>query len=386
MKNTKDKKLAFITRILSVLGACLIWTFCIYISNTTGFIGLLKWEVVAIISFIAIILSGLIALGLGLFKSKLIKKISIGFSAFIIVVALIANVLVFSFGLHQSKKPFQLNFYSSSSAPLKEDKNLKLAVASDGHWGATTANGEARNQILDYVNKNNYDLFIISGDIVELGFMSSHYQSAKEDLEKYLTTVPVSFVMGNHDALVNSTLTFRKHLQPNESSFNYVLNPAKDVYIVVFNLLWDMSGVSSKDVEWLKTTLSKFSQSDTVIFQTHCFAYGSGKVSGGGGKWFDNQEVINSIVPILESNNVDVMVSGHQHSMELMEKNGIHYLLVGPLGGSLYGDYEFNTVANQIYYNGEVHGFTEIEIAGEKMEITFKNYLGENLFSKEINT
>ena len=384
MENKNINKQKTLGLSLGLCGAVCVWSFLCYISSTMGIIGLLKNEILAVIIVSVIALLGGICLTMACLKNKVVKKISLVFSCLLTVAGLIGNVLLFSFQFKSPKGEIGLNFYSSSSPKINQEKRLNLAVASDGHWGWEKSNAEARTQILKDIGGGNYDLFTFGGDLVDMAFMPGQFEEAIADLEKYCGNVPMAFVMGNHDVMVNSQLPFRKYFQPKESSFNFVLNPATDVYIVCFNLLWGMEDVSRESLIWLEKVLSGFSPNDVVIFQAHAFAFASGEVSSGLGKWFDNPQVIEKIVPLLEKYKVGLMVSGHQHSMELMENNGVHYALVGPSGGSLCHDYKVKTRANQIYYNGDTYGYVQIQIEQNSLTLTFKNQIGENLFAKTI--
>jgi len=372
------------SQIFGVISAVLFLAFGGYLLSTTGFMGLIRWEKSYRMYFIILVLVGLLGLLLALFqRGKVLKAASTILSAVLLVVAVGGSIFVYSLGTWKLEREIELNFYTSADGPLSNTKEVAVAIGSDAHWGASTSNGEARNRILDVVNEGPWDLFVFGGDMVEFGFAKSHTEAAICDMEEHLDKVPVHFAIGNHDVLVNTENNYRRFFKPGETSSNYVLEIAPGVHWVMFELLWDMSDVSKKDLKWLEETLNSFDKEDIVIVQSHGFYYGSGSISEGGGDWYDIPDVIKEIVPIFEKHHVDLVLSGHQHSMELLEKNGIHYALVGPMGGSLYKDYTFETEAEQLYYNGYDYGFTTVDIKDETIKLTFRNENGENLFDAE---
>lgn len=382
----KSSKKVFI---LGIIGALFFFGFIYYLYNTMGMAGLIKWEKTYKMYYIYLLAAGITGVVLSLLSltgKKLIKVLTVIYSVVLIVASLAAGYYVYSLGTWEPEHEIKLNYYGSEDAPLSNTKNVSVAVASDSHWGAEASNSEARNRIMDTVNNGEWDLFSVGGDIVEYGYNKSQVLEAIDDMEQHLTKVPVNFVMGNHDVLVNTSANFRRFFQPKEESYNYVLEIAPGVHWVVYNILWDMSDITGDDLNWLDETLSSFDEDDTVIVQSHGFAYGSGYVSEGGGQWWDIPGITENVVPILEKYNVDLMISGHQHSMELMENNGVYYALVGPFGGPLFNHYDTPTKAKQLYYNGDTYGFSSIEIEGNETTISFRDVYGNKLYSHTIKT
>lgn len=375
------KKFATIFGFVSVMFFML---FVAYLFSTTGMAGLIKWEKTYRLYFVICILVGIVGFVLLLIRrGKVLKVVSVLFSAMLLLCAIGGSVIVYSLGTWKPEQKPNLNFYESSDKPLSDTGTISVAVGSDAHWGASTSDEEARNQIMDVINHGPWDLFIFGGDMVEHGYDKSQTEAACRDMETHLNQVPVHFTVGNHDVLVNTENNYRRFFQPGETSGNHVLEIAPGVHWVIFELLWDMSDVSKRDLKWLDETLGSYDQEDIVIVQSHGFYYGSGNVSEGGGDWYDIPDVIEKIVPVFEKHKVDLVVSGHQHSMEFMEKDGINYALVGPLGGSLYKDFEFKTEAEQLYYNGYDYGFTTIDINEGSIKLTFRNVKGEGIYETE---
>ncbi len=374
--------------ILSFVGAACVAGIILYLVLTSGFMGLITWES-SYRSYVHIVaVLGLVCLGLGvlLHRKRGVRWVSFGYSCLAVFLSLAAAGIVFALSLGGPSEPVNLNFYTSKSEPLSQENRLSIAVVADTHWGGSGEDAQTRTKILQNIEAGDFDLLMLGGDIVDLGYMRSHFEAAAADMEKYVPTTPVHFVMGNHDVLVNTESVFRRYFQPDESSPNHVLELAPNVHLVVFNVLWDGFDVTRADLRWLDETLSKYDSADTVIVQTHGFIYSSGNVTSGGGKWYDIPALEREIVPILEKHKVDLMVSGHQHSAELMEKNGVYYMLVQSAGKPPKQKIETETAANQIFFDGYTSGYARLDIDGELLRITYLTADSEIMYVKEINT
>jgi len=51
----------------------------------------------------------------------------------------------------------------------------------------------------------------------------------------------------------------------------------------------------------------------------------------------DHEDTTRLISPLFEKYNVDLVISGHNHHMELLEKDGVTYVLEGVAGGGVPG-------------------------------------------------
>lgn len=379
----KMKKFALL---LGAIGFALIAALLTVLLCSKGFWGLVKWESLYRTVVIAVGALGLISLILGLFSSnKIVRRITYCYSSVMIVVGIVGLCALGALGARKPEAPSGLNIYSSVREPISDGEEISIAFGADFHWGNSNENEEERNKILSSVARGNHDLFVLCGDIVEYGFDYSMTDRALADLEKAIgDDLPVHFIMGNHDALINTDLNFNRFFRPEETSNNYVLTVASGVHIVVFDIIWDGDDVTDEELDWLTETLDVLPEEDTVILASHGFVYGSGYVTDGGGKWYDIEDVISRVSPILEEGGVDLMISGHQHSMELMEAGGVYYALAGPSGGSLFENYEVKTSAEQLFYEGFTYGYVTLDIRDGAITLAFRNSDGGILYEKLI--
>jgi UDP-2,3-diacylglucosamine pyrophosphatase LpxH len=91
---------------------------------------------------------------------------------------------------------------------------LRLSFSSDAHWGVDTSNASARTEILQGIAARRPDAFFFLGDMTEYGFEAMHWNLALSDLEALIPTVPFRPIMGNHDALFGGQYNYKRIFFP----------------------------------------------------------------------------------------------------------------------------------------------------------------------------
>ena len=102
-------------------------------------------------------------------------------------------------------------------------------------------------------------------------------------------------------------------------------------------LLWDSAEFTREKREWLEKQFAEIPKDDWLFVMLHCDAYASGtsadEYSDGGGFARDNNDIIRDVMPLLEKMNVDAVITGYNHHLEALTKNGLNYFVVGGMGG-----------------------------------------------------
>lgn len=75
-----------------------------------------------------------------------------------------------------------------------------------------------------------------------------------------------------------------------------------------------------------------------------------------------------------------MVVSGHNHHLELLEEGGVAYAVVGALGGKEAGPLERVSPASA-WRNGTDHGYLLVEVRGESLLLEFRGCDGRVLGS-----
>ncbi|KAK7319159.1 hypothetical protein RJT34_03877 [Clitoria ternatea] len=104
----------------------------------------------------------------------------------------------------------------------------------------------------------------------------------------------------------------------------------------------------------------------------------------------NTQELEELLLPILEANNVDAYINGHDHCLEhiIDNKSGIHFLTSGGGSKAWRGDVKpWNQEELKLYHDGQ--GFMSVQITNGNVDIIFYDVFGKVLhtwsISKDLN-
>ncbi len=384
----KIKKLNIINIILILISTFIL----IWIINLHGLSGLCRWnpkykKIIYLLLFLNILIISIFAFSFVSFKNKKIVKaikiISITLSS-IICLSFISLFLYFTIPvISKTDNKYILNEVNIENDLKLQEPLLSLAVSSDPHWGSENSNKEARDEILKNIGLANYDAFLCLGDVAEIGSSESFYQLAANDFEKFLNNTPLHVVLGNHDALINGTGVFKKYFQKKQDNF-YNQIDYDNLHIITLDLLWDAKEFDKTQEQWLISQLEDIKREDITIVLSHCYGYCSGYEDLETSlKWYDNKDVIEKVTPIIEKYDVELMLSGHNHLMELLKNKNTYYGIIGTMGGIL--DRKSDYISPQsIWLNNEDFGWLDIQVYSNYLELTYKNYKGENLYTTVV--
>lgn len=269
----------------------------------------------------------------------------------------------------------------SDSIPL-----LRAAFSSDPHWEAKTSSEENRTAILNQVEKRGYDAFFILGDIGERGDWYSVYETACTDINMLVPDIPVRLLMGNHDAAAAASVRFRKYFYGRaKAPLNYVIEGGH-IHFVILNLLWGAEGFTPGDYAWLEKQLKSFPRNDTVVVLSHCFYVSSGfRNNKKHTKWYDMPSMINKFCPLFEKYHVDLVISGHNHMMEILKKDDVTYAVCGAMGGKLDDRIDYVSPYD-IWHDKETYGFIDASFYQNRIELAFIDSNGESIKEYTVKT
>ena len=268
---------------------------------------------------------------------------------------------------------------------------LRLAFSSDGHWGSDRSDPQARARTLRSIDAGGYDAFFLLGDISEMGFPEQGLRQAAEDLERLVPDVPIRPMLGNHDALVNGAVRWKAYFFPEGHSSDsgspyYYRMDAGKTHILVLDLLWGEEDFDADQRAWLIAQLESIPRTDAVVALSHCFFYASGYDDPDTGKpWYDHPGTIREVAPILEKYGVDLVVSGHNHYMEFLEKSGVAYAVVGALGGKPDPEPSHRSPASK-WIRVATFGFLEADAYPDHLELIFRDSSGAELHRELVST
>ncbi len=262
--------------------------------------------------------------------------------------------------------------------------SVRLSLGSDAHWDAETANAPARSAILKSVSASvpRRDALFLLGDTVERGMDGAPWHDAIAEMSAVLGDMPIRPIMGNHDAVIDGEYHYKRYFMPegmetDSGSPYYYSMSAGPATIIVLNLLWGAESFSRAQADWLESALSALPRGRQVIVVSHCFFYASGYVSSGM-PWYDHFGTIKEVAPILERHGVDLVVSGHNHYLELLRKNGVTYAVVGAMGGKPDPAPTYASPAS-LWIEQGTFGYLDLDIDESGIAMTFRDQGGRAL-------
>jgi tartrate-resistant acid phosphatase type 5 len=372
------------------IAALLVWLF-----SLEGTLGLFQWDSTWHRNFTLIGLAGLLPLVLALTsllrRKAASRKIGRLFAFATLVFSFLALALagglfyyVYSSDHEHTASTAAVRLVDPAKGISAAEGELRLSLSSDPHYGRPLSSVDAHRSILRSVAaaRPRRDAFLILGDNVETGMNDSSWQEELADLA-LLGDMPVFSLMGNHDGLVGGQYHYLNYFlpagikTPSKSPFYFAMS-AGPAQIVVLELLWGVETFSQAQADWLEKTLSSLPAGKQVIVLSHSFIYASGYTDEHGLDYYDNPGCIAKVAPILERHKVALVVSGHNHDMELLRKNGVTYVVIGAMGGLLDPARSYSSPAS-LWFKDGTFGRLDLDIGATGIGLAFKDKEGATL-------
>ena len=266
---------------------------------------------------------------------------------------------------------------------------LKFAVISDTHFGWTHLTEPMLQHMLQQIAEEDrgYEMLFITGDLVEFGFRNSHWAEAFRMLGKVIDRIPFTLAAGNHDTLFNGIVQYRNYISPDglpleNGSRLWRRISSGPVHFLIVDVEWSAETVTAAQIAWLEDELKSIPEDEWVIVLSHGYFYSSGLRSSGW-DWYDNPETIAVLTPLFEKYHVDLVISGHNHHMEIIRHNDVTYAICGVFGGSIDPEREYVT-AGSVWYSVAQHAYLGIQIDGDLLNIKFHGVDDSILFSYDV--
>jgi hypothetical protein len=389
MKSNRRTIIAGCAAAFSILAAAAL---IIFLLSARGTIGLLRWNQKYLGVLFAIGAAGVLpaaaALALvGISRGREGKAVRFA--------GWLCSALAALVGIGLSAAPFAVMALGSSS-PVKEPRlNLltrervdswpllsrrpTFAFSSDAHFGGDGAAPQATAAIIRLIDSKSYNAFFVLGDTVEMGIIDADLEAAFGAFSQ-AKHVPLSFLMGNHDPLIGAAPRFKKIFGIPAPSARI---DSAGLHIIALDLLWGTEEWNASKSRKLKAELESIPAQDAIIVVSHCFFWSSGYSDPSSGKdWFDHAETTKEIASILENGKVDLVVSGHNHYLEYLEKGDTGYAVVGALGGKPDPDPE-HVSPYSVWFSRGRYGYLEAEVSLDAMSLRFIDEKGTALFEKK---
>ena len=265
------------------------------------------------------------------------------------------------------------------TTPPGKGQTLHFAVGSDPHFGASTARHDLTGKMLQQISDpaHGYQMFFLLGDKVELGFDDSHWQQAIQALSATTSTMPTRPLIGNHDTLFGGLNLDQEYMYPQQmdvksGSSRWQRIDVNDVHFLMLDLEWGTQSYSAEQAAWLEKQLSLIPREDWCIVMSHCFYYSSGGYWGLW-DWYDEKDTISELAPLFEKYGVDLVLSGHNHLLELLQKNNVTYAICGAFGGQPDPERSYVSPAGMWYQGACPSAFLDVTLTADNATITFRD-------------
>jgi tartrate-resistant acid phosphatase type 5 len=104
------------------------------------------------------------------------------------------------------------------------------------------------------------------------------------------------------------------------------------------------------------------------------------------GRHGDTPELVQHVLPILESHNVDLYINGHDHCLEHIkrEDSSVHFVTSGAGSKSFQGIHEA-TSEDGLQFANDGQGFISMSMASKRLRIDFHDALGNVLYNLKLH-
>jgi hypothetical protein len=257
---------------------------------------------------------------------------------------------------------------------------LILAFSSDPHYGSSRADADERRRILSSVTASRAAVFYLAGDITDFG-TRSQWLDAASSIAAGLRGPAFASVMGNHDTYGNGKRWWNEYLNRDPAAMNgYFEHRWPGVRVIGLDLVSGLSGWNKRQESWFKERLGDARPGEILIVMAHAFFYSSG-IEG----WHDDPKAIARLCPLFVEYGVDLVVSGHNHYMELLEADGVKYAVVGAAGAAFDPPPTFVSPKSKWFLRGR-RGWLEVETGNSlaRPVMRFRGVDGEILLESEL--
>jgi UDP-2,3-diacylglucosamine pyrophosphatase LpxH len=333
---------------------------------------------IKVLSLLALAMSTAISLIIDKSRKITLSKITLTISFITVAVSLYfaSYVILPKYIRHGVISP--ANFLSSRQPA----KTFRFAAAGDAHLGNIESRTDLTLKMLGNITQDKYDAFFLLGDLVDLGFDYSLWVKAFKDMESLNSAMPICYVPGNHDTMFGGDEFYNKYSLPDDKGKMWRRIDIDHIHFLILDIEWVTQTYTKEQEKWLKKQLAEIPRKDWCIVMSHSFYYCSGR-NKDGWDWYDNKRLINKLCPLFENYGVDLVLSGHMHQMEILQKSGVTYAVMGSFGGNLDKGRNYFSPAS-IWYKARQYGFVDVLIS-DKANLKVRNPENKEIYSINLS-
>lgn len=220
----------------------------------------------------------------------------------------------------------------------------------------------------NWANSHRVDALLEAGDIVYPDGSPTRFASTIDAPYASLrATRPFWIALGNHDVMWNNGNDLMSYLSvPARYYEKTIMNGTTSLQLLVL----DSNNVSAAQTSWLQSRL----QSGTPTWRIVMFHHPVWSCSSHG----NTQAVIDSWLPTLTANGVDLVITGHDHNYQRFQQANTTFVVTGGGGMPTYAITGCNG-SPALAASAQRHHFLGIEANGSTLTMTAVARTGETL-------
>ncbi|MHA1200622.1 MAG: fibronectin type III domain-containing protein [Candidatus Heimdallarchaeaceae archaeon] len=205
------------------------------------------------------------------------------------------------------------------------------------------------------------DMFTFTGDLSNTGSDLSEWITWLDAYAPLLKNVPLMNILGNHER--NMSYFYDLFTLPGkEEYYSFNLGP---VHFVGLHTLWNGAPDNTPEqAAWLISDLESHQEYNWTIIMMHTPPFSSFVRYYQGEYDFLNE----TFVPIFEQYGVDLVMTGHEHAYERLQKNNVTYIISGG-GGSRLVDIDLAVPLNESIIIESAYHFLYLDIYENKLSV-----------------
>ena len=281
--------------------------------------------------------------------------------------------------------------FTTPAVQASSDPLYHFGAGGDPHLSASPGAGDATilPAVLKYVTDpgNQFHTFFLLGDFTNMGSAFEDWQFAINLTAPFTCSVPLRPLMGNHDTFLNGAPQYMAYMYPqgmelqNGTRLHYRIDSGR-VHIIMLEMTWGPERFTGEESAWFSKQMESIPPGDWKIVMEHAPVYASGSDMGGK-QYYDPVEMVQQVAPLFEKYKVDLVVTGHAHHLEFLQKNGVSFAIVGGLGAPLDSAPSYNSPVS-LWYLFQQHGFLDVTVHPTTIELHFRDPNGNELKSFSI--
>lgn len=245
-------------------------------------------------------------------------------------------------------------------------------------FGDAGTGGDAQHDIAEemvaWSDDRRVDAVLEVGDVVyETGDPTRFDEAIDKPYKKLIEDHPFWVALGNHDVITNNGNNLLAHLDLPGHWYEQVL---RDGNASLQLLVLDSNDVSPAQTEWLVERLAD-GDFDWRVVAFHHPPYSCGPHG-------DNPNTLSTWVPILRALNVDLVLSGHDHSYQRFHDSKVTYIVSGG-GGADTSDVTACASGAVADASAKRHHFLGIKVTEAELVVTAVARDGEVLDTVTLN-